>query len=81
MTIQEFFDHVWEMLIGRTDGPLTIRLIFQPAVAAILAIRAGLKDARDGRTPVTAPLWISQSFFRHTLRRSGRFWPLLFLLL
>ena len=39
------------MLIGRTDGPLTLRLIFQPTVAAILAIRAGLKDAREGRTP------------------------------
>ncbi|MGB7098492.1 MAG: hypothetical protein WBD95_06950 [Xanthobacteraceae bacterium] len=51
MTIQGYFAGVWEMLIGRADGPLTFRLIFQPTVAAIFAIRAGLKDARAGRTP------------------------------
>src|SRR5580704_2676863 len=51
MTIQEFFARVWEMLIGRADGPLSLRLFFQPTVAAILAIRAGLKDAHEGRTP------------------------------
>ena len=63
MTIQEFFARVWEMLIGRADGPLTLRLIFQPAVAAILAFRAGLKDARESRTPY---LW---SMFTNPARR------------
>jgi hypothetical protein len=51
MTVQEVFSRIWEMLIGRADGPLSLRLIFQPAVAAIFAIRAGLKDAREERTP------------------------------
>jgi hypothetical protein len=51
MTVQEFFTRIWEMLIGRADGPLSLRLIFQPAVAAIFAIRAGLRDAREERTP------------------------------
>jgi hypothetical protein len=51
MTTQEFFARVWEMLIGRADGPLTLRLIFQPTVAATFAIRAGLRDAREGRPP------------------------------
>jgi hypothetical protein len=37
------------MLIGREDGPLAFRLIIQPAVAALLAIHAGLRDARAGR--------------------------------
>jgi len=41
----------WEMLAGRTTGPLTLRLILQPTMAAILGIRAGLKDAKEGRTP------------------------------
>ena len=49
--VLEYFAGIWEMLIGRADGPLTFRLIFQPTVAAILATRAGLKDARAGRTP------------------------------
>ena len=40
---------VWENLVGRTGGPMNFRLIVQPAVAFVLAIRAGLKDARTGR--------------------------------
>ena len=35
-------------LLGRASGPLHLRLILQPAVAASLAIRAGLRDARSG---------------------------------
>jgi hypothetical protein len=38
-----------DMLIGRWDGPLAFRIMIQPAVAAFLAIRAGLRDARTGR--------------------------------
>jgi len=41
----------WEMLAGRSTGPLTLRLILQPTMAALLGIRAGLKDAKEGRTP------------------------------
>jgi hypothetical protein len=37
------------MLIGREYGPLHFRIIIQPMVAAILAIRAGLQDARSRR--------------------------------
>jgi hypothetical protein len=40
---------VWENLAGRVGGTLTFRLILQPTMAAILAIRAGLKDAREVR--------------------------------
>jgi hypothetical protein len=70
MTIQEFFARVWEMLIGRADGPLTFRLIFQPTVAAFFAIRAGLKDAHEGQTPY---LWsvFSNPAHRRNLLRDG----------
>jgi hypothetical protein len=51
MTAQEYFARIWEMLIGRVGGPLTLRLFLQPTVAAIFAIRAGLRDAREGRAP------------------------------
>src|SRR5271167_4367404 len=43
MTIQKFFAPDGEMLIGHADSPLTLRLILQPIVAAIIAICAGLK--------------------------------------
>ena len=47
--MEEFLARVWENLIGRVGGPMTFRLILQPTVAGFLAIRAGLKDAREGR--------------------------------
>lgn len=42
---------LWQNIIGRASGPMHLRLFLQPAVAAFLAIRAGLRDARAGRTP------------------------------
>lgn len=61
---------VWELLIGRTQGPLKMRLILQPTVAAILALRAGLRDARAGRPPY---LWtvLSNPASRGELLREG----------
>ena len=38
-------------LIGRLSGPLTPRLFLQPAAAIFLAVRDGVKDAREGRPP------------------------------
>src|SRR5688572_951364 len=60
----------WEMLIGRADGPMTFRLLIQPTVAAIFAIRAGLRDAREHRTPY---LWsiFTDSAHRNELVRRG----------
>jgi hypothetical protein len=48
-TIWEFLRRVWEMHVGRAYGPLSFRFIIQPTVAAVIAIRAGLEDARAGR--------------------------------
>lgn len=38
-------------LIDRVSGPMRFRLILQPVMAVIFAIRAGLKDAKEGRPP------------------------------
>ena len=38
-------------LIDRLSGPLTPRLFLQPAVAIALAVRDGVKDAREERPP------------------------------
>jgi hypothetical protein len=47
-----------------------LRLVIQPAVAGVLAIRAGLKDAREGRP---AFLWaaITNAAYRPELLRQG----------
>lgn len=51
MTVSEFFTRFGDMLIGREHGPLHFRFILQPLVAVVLAIRVGLRDAREGRPP------------------------------
>jgi hypothetical protein len=43
------WERFWSNLAGRVEGPLDFRLIMQPMMAAFLAIRDGLRDARSGR--------------------------------
>ena len=47
--MEEMFSRGWDELIARDSGPLHVRLLLQPLVASILAIRSGLNDAREGR--------------------------------
>lgn len=47
--MEDMLGRVWENLGGRIGGPLTFRLILQPIMATILAVKAGLQDARDHR--------------------------------
>jgi len=66
----EILERVWENLIGRTSGPMNLRLIIQPAVATFIAVRAGLSDARESRP---AFLWaaLSNPTYRPELLRQG----------
>src|SRR5262249_42186020 len=48
-SMEEYFTRLWDDLIGRIGGPMSFRLVLQPAMAMIFAIRDGLKDAREGR--------------------------------
>lgn len=68
--MEELIARGWEGLISRIGGPMTFRLILQPTMAALLALRAGLKDAREGRPPY---LWtlITEPGQRVDLLREG----------
>lgn len=57
-------------MVDRVGGPMTFRIILQPTMAALLALRAGLKDAREGRP---AYFWtlITDSTQRAGLLREG----------
>jgi hypothetical protein len=70
MTEAHLSSSLWEMLIGRIEGPLTPRLVIQPAMATFFAVRAGLKDARDGRP---AYLWkvFTNPTYRYELLHHG----------
>ena len=51
VAMEDLFNWVINHLVGRIDGPLKFRLLLQPTMAVIFAIRDGLKDARAGRAP------------------------------
>jgi hypothetical protein len=38
-------------MLARVSGPMKFRLLMQPAMSAFFAIRSGLADARNGKTP------------------------------
>lgn len=41
----------WTNIVDRVGGPMTFRIILQPAMATLLAVIAGLRDARENRPP------------------------------
>jgi hypothetical protein len=49
--MKDMLMRVWMNLGDRVGGPMTFRIILQPTMAALLALLAGLKDARNGRPP------------------------------
>ena len=49
--MDDLLNRIFENLIGRVSGPMKFRLILQPLMATIFAIRNGLKDAKEGRPP------------------------------
>jgi hypothetical protein len=49
--VEELLMRVIKNLAGRVGGPMSLRLLVQPTVAIILAIRAGLRDGREGAGP------------------------------
>jgi hypothetical protein len=65
------FTNVLQDLVGRTDGPLTLRLLIQPTVAALLAIRAARCDAAQGNRPILWSILVSQDGVRRDLARQA----------
>jgi hypothetical protein len=45
------FQRAWNNLTDRPSGSMAFRFILQPSVAALTAIRDGLRDARTERSP------------------------------
>ena len=68
--IADSFSQAVQELLGRSSGPLHARLLIQPLVASVLAIKAGLRDAKAGDPPF---LWtvLTKSDERKPLVRSA----------
>jgi hypothetical protein len=39
----------WDNFLARPNGSLSFRFVLQPTMAALLALRAGVQDAREGK--------------------------------
>ena len=50
--MEDLFSRIIEDLVGRVSGPMKFRLILQPVMAAIFAIRSGLKRCKRKQTPL-----------------------------
>ena len=74
--IREFLTRFWDQLIAQWSGPLSFRLILNPAMATILAVLDGLKDARAGRSPYLRTILFDPSqraaYLRQGLKRVSR---------
>ena len=56
--MEDVIARIVENLADRISGPLRFRLLLQPVMASIFAIRSGLADARAGNPPFFwALLW------------------------
>jgi hypothetical protein len=60
------FRRIWHDLVERPNAPMRFRFILQPLMAAIVAIRDGLKDARSGSSPY---FWTLVTNPRERIRR------------
>jgi hypothetical protein len=55
-------------LVARITGPLTFRLVLQPAIAITAGVRAGVADARNGRPAYLWAIFSSPAHRRELLR-------------
>jgi hypothetical protein len=49
--ISDLLARQWADLLARPSGPFAFRLVLQPTMAVITALKDGLEDARTGRSP------------------------------
>jgi hypothetical protein len=49
--LQDFLLRMWTDLLARPGGPFAFRLVLQPLMAVLFAVRDGYRDARTGRSP------------------------------
>ena len=64
--MDDMLNRIWEDLVGRIHGPMSFRFFLQPSMAAIFALRDGIRDAHKGEP---AYFW---SLFTDSSHRSDR---------
>ena len=70
--MRELLFRGWMNLFDRVGGPMTYRIILQPTMATIMAVLAGLRDAREGRPPYFWTLLMEPSQRANLLREGWK---------
>lgn len=70
--MQDILSRVAENMIDRVSGPMHLRILLQPAMAAAFAIISGLKDAREGKPPYFWSLFTDAEHRREMLRNGWK---------
>ena len=68
--MEDILMRIFDDLAGRVSGPMKFRLLLQPLMAVIFAIKDGMKDAHEGRAPYFWSMF-SDPGHRRDLLRSG----------
>ena len=68
--MEDLLTRIFENLIDRVSGPMKFRLILQPLMAIIFAVRSGLKDAKEGKPAYFWALF-TDSVHRRDMLRDG----------
>ena len=66
--MEDTLTRLFNDVVGRLEGPLHFRFFLQPAMAILLAIRDGLRDAREGRPAYFWSLFTEPAVRRDLLR-------------
>ena len=66
--MEDVFSRFVENMVDRVTGPMTFRVLLQPAMATLMAIRDGLQDARTGKPPYSGPIAGDPAHRRELLR-------------
>lgn len=71
-SLADVFGRIVENIVGRVGGPMTLRLVLQPLIAILYAVRAGLKDGRAGAPAYFWAMFASREHRRVLLREGWK---------
>jgi hypothetical protein len=72
LPMDEILTRFMENIVGRVHGPMNFRMILQPLMACIFAVRDGRKDAREGKPPYFWALFTDPGHRRDMLREGWK---------
>ena len=70
--MEDFLTRFTENLVGRVHGSMHLRLLMQPLMAIIFAVRDGRKDAREGKPAYVWALFTHPGHRRDLLREGWK---------